>query len=88
LRAELSLIYDRDPRLANRMRSEALKLYSWTENLDVSIPHVVRDPANQIGSALSTGDPPGWRTVLEDGDRGSRVSQGGRSPISLLSADS
>jgi hypothetical protein len=41
-----------------------------------------------VSSALSIGDPPGWRPVLADADSVSRLSQGGRSPISLLSADS
>jgi hypothetical protein len=88
LRTELSSIYDRVPLLADHIKSEARKLFSWTESLDVSIRHVVKDPANQISSALSTGNPPGWRPVLADADSVSRLSQGGRSPISLLSADS
>jgi hypothetical protein len=88
LRTELSSIQDRVPLLADRIKSEARKLLSWAEGLDVSIPHVVKDPSDQVSSALSTGDPQGWRPVLSDADSVSRLSQGGRSPISLLSADS
>ena len=88
MRAELSSIYDQVPLLAGHIKSEARKLFSWTESLDVSIPHVVKSPSDQVSSALSTGDPPGWRPVLADPDSVSRLSQGGRSPISLLSADS
>jgi hypothetical protein len=60
----------------------------WTESLDVSLPHVTKGSADQVGSALSTGDPPGWRSALVDGDPGSILRNGGRSPISLLSANS
>jgi hypothetical protein len=88
LRTEISSIHDRVPLLADHIKSEARKLLSWAESLDVSIPHVVKDPVDQVSSALSTGDPPGWRPVLTDADSVSRLSQGGRSPISLLSADS
>jgi hypothetical protein len=59
LRTELSSIYDRVPLLADHIKSEARKLLSWAESLDVSIPHVVKDLADQVSSALSTGDPPG-----------------------------
>jgi hypothetical protein len=88
LRTELSSIYNRVPLLADHIKSEARTLLSWAESLDVSIPHVVKDPANQVSSALSAGDPPGWRPVLADADLVRSLSQGGRSPISPLSADS
>jgi hypothetical protein len=46
LRTELSSIYDRVPLLVDHIKSEARKLLSWTESLNVSIPHVVRDPTD------------------------------------------
>jgi hypothetical protein len=88
LRTKLSSIHDRVPLLADHIKSEARKLLSWAESLNVSIPHVVKDPADQVSSALSTGDPSGWRPVLADTDFVSCLLQGSRSPISLLSADS
>jgi hypothetical protein len=88
LRTELLPMYNGVPLLADHIESEARKLSLWTESLGISIPHVVKDPADQVSSALSTGDPPGWRPVLADTDPVSRLSQSGRSPISLLSADS
>jgi hypothetical protein len=74
LRTELSSIHDRVLLLADHIKSEARKLLSWAESLDVSIPHVVKDPTDQVGSALSTGHPPGWRPVLADADFVSRLS--------------
>jgi hypothetical protein len=47
----------------------------------------MKGSANHVGSALSTGDPPGWRFALVDGDPGRIPREGGRSPISLLSAN-
>jgi hypothetical protein len=88
LRTELLSMYDEVPLLADHIKSEARKLLLWTESLGISIPHVVKDPADQVSSALSTGDPPGWRPVLAGADSVSHLSQGGTSPISLLSADS
>jgi hypothetical protein len=74
--------------LADHIKLEARKLSFWAESLSLSVPQFVQDSADQLGSALSTGDPPGWRPALVDGDPGSVPPKGGRSPISLLSANS
>ena len=74
--------------MAGRVKSQARKLSSWTESLNVGVPNLVEDPADPVGSALSPVDPAGWRPALADGDSGNLLSQGGKSPISLLSADS
>jgi hypothetical protein len=87
LRTKLLSIHDLVPLLADHIKSEARKLLSWAESLDVSIPHVVKDPANQVSSALSAGDPLGWRPVLADADLVRSLLQGSRSPISLPAID-
>jgi hypothetical protein len=81
-------IYDRVPLLADHIKSEARKLFSWTESLNVSLPYVIKGSADQVGSALSIGDPPGWRSALADRDPSSVPCKGGKLPISLLSVNS
>jgi hypothetical protein len=52
------------------------------------VSQVVQEPVDKVGSALSTRDPPRWRPTLAHNNESDFYSQGGRSPISLLSPDS
>jgi hypothetical protein len=52
------------------------------------VPQVVQEPVDEVGSALSTRDPPRWRPTLAHNNETDPSSQGGRSPISLLIPDS
>jgi hypothetical protein len=64
------------------------RLPSWTRDLDASVSQVVQEPVDEVGSALSTRDPPRWRPTLAHSNENDLYSQGGRSPISLLLPDS
>jgi hypothetical protein len=74
--------------MARYMRSEVRQLVSWIESLDVIPSQVAEVSADQLGSALSKGDPPrGVPTSVHKnvGDLASRLCV---SPVSFLSTGS
>ena len=74
--------------MASHMISEVRQLVPWIESLNEVSPQVAGESAEQLSSALSTRDPPGWRPTTVRENSGDLASQRYRSPISLLSAES
>jgi hypothetical protein len=74
--------------MASYMISEVRQLVPWIESLNKVSPQVAKDSAEQLGSALSTRDPPRWRPTTVCENSGDLASQRCRSPISFLSAES
>jgi hypothetical protein len=73
---------------ASYMISEVRQLVSWIESLNEVSPQVAGESAEQLGSALSTRDPPGWRPTAVCENSGDLASERRTSPISLLSTES
>jgi hypothetical protein len=69
---------------ASYMISEVRQLVPWIESLHESSLKVAGESAEQLGSALSTPDPPRWRLTTPRGNSGDLASQCCRSPISFL----
>lgn len=73
--------------MASHMISEVRQLVLWIKSLNEVPPPVAVESAEQLGSALSTRDPPGWRPTTSRGTSGDPTFQRCKSPTSLLSAE-
>jgi hypothetical protein len=74
--------------MASHMISEVRQLVPWIESLNEVSPQVATESAEQLGPALSTRDPPGWRPTTLRGNSSDLASPRCRSPINPLSAES
>jgi hypothetical protein len=74
--------------MASHMISEVRQLVPWIESLNEVSLQVAEESAEQLGTAISTRDPPGRRPTTVRENSGDLASQRYRSPISLLSAES
>jgi hypothetical protein len=74
--------------MARYMVSEVRQLVPWIESLNEFALQVAEKSAEQLGSALSTRDPPGWRPTTARESSGDLASQRCRSPINLWSVES